>query len=259
MQQTAGAKSRALRLLRMQAMIKDVGPMQLSKVAETLEVTVMTVRRDLAAANAPLICLGGYVLDATLPGSESKYWLDQEYDVHTQRKRLACQSAARWVEDGDSIFIDCGSTMTHFAEALPPELNLNVVCYSMNIASIISKRPHTQLILLGGLYHASSGSFASDEAVSYLGKLGVNKAFLSAGGVDPQRGVSCSNFHEVAIKQAALKSAKEKYVVVDESKLGRFKPAFYSALDVFSRIVVGGSPEPALLASFAAFPLDIVN
>jgi len=219
----------------------------------------MTVRRDLAAANAPLICLGGYVLEATLPGAESKYSLDQEYDLHTQRKRMACQSAARWVEEGDSIFIDCGTTMTHFAEALPPELNLSVVCYSLNIASIISQRPNTQMILLGGLYHASSGSFASDEALSYLSKLGVNKAFMSAGGVDPQRGASCSNFYEVGIKQAALKSAAEKYIIVDESKLGRFKPAFYSPLDVFSRIVVGGSPEPSLLAQFAAFPLDIVS
>lgn len=256
MELTAGAKSRQLRLTRMQEMVKEGGPIQLAKVAEALGVTVMTVRRDLAAANSPLACLGGYVLEATLPGADSKYSLDQESDLHTLRKRSASQLAASWIENGDSIFIDCGTTMTHFAEALPTNMSLNVVCYSMNIANIISKRPNTQLILLGGVYHSSSASFSSEEGLSYLGKLGINKAFLSAGGVDPVRGVSCSNFHEVPVKQAALKCAAEKFLVIDESKLGRFRPAFYSPLDVFSRIAVGGAMGPDLMPHFESIPIE---
>src|SRR5258707_1049519 len=80
--------------------------------------------------------------------------------------------------------------------------------------------PNTQVMLLGGLYHASSQSFSSEEALAYLRKIGINKAFISAGGVHPTRGVSCSNFHEVAVKQAAIAGAMESILVVDESKLG---------------------------------------
>lgn len=257
MRQTAGTKARALRLAQMQELIGARGPLQLNKVAEQLGVTEMTVRRDLAAVNSPLACLGGYVLEATLPSGEEKYSLDQEIDQHSARKRLACQRAAQWVEDGDSLFIDCGTTMIHFAEALPAGMTLSVVCYSMNIASIVSRRPNTQLILLGGLFHPSSATFYSEEAVQYLGKLGVNKAFVSAGGVDPKRGASCSNFHEVAVKQAAIRSAAQSFLVVDESKLGRFRPAFFSSLDVFSRIAVGGIPDAKLRKQFKGLPLDI--
>lgn len=77
--------------------------------------------------------------------------------------------------------------MTHFAQALRAGLSLSAVCYSMNMVAIISQRPNTQRILLGGLYPASSASFASEEALAYLSKLGGNKAFLSAGGVDARR------------------------------------------------------------------------
>jgi DeoR family deoxyribose operon repressor len=259
MLQTAGAKARTLRLVRMQELINSKGPTQLNKVAEQLGVTEMTIRRDLASANSPLACLGGYVLKATLPTADEKYSLDEEIDHHTVRKRLACQRAAQWVEDGDSLFIDCGTTMVHFAEVLPPGMTLSVVCYSMNIAAIVSRRPNTQLILLGGLYHSSSATFYSDEAVHYLGSLGVNKAFLSAGGADLQRGASCSNFHEVAVKQAAIRSAGQSFLVVDESKLGRVRPAFFSPLDVFTRIAVGGTPDAALRKQFKGLPLDIAN
>lgn len=252
---TLGARARAQRLARMQEMIRDQGPTPLARIAEVLGVTVMTVRRDLAGEDSPLLCLGGHVLEAS--PSESRYSIDREADQHAQRKRMACQHAARHIEAGDSIFIDCGTTMTHLAEALPADIALSVICYSLNIANIVSQRANTQVILLGGLYHPSSASFASEEGVAYLRRLGVNKAFLSAGGVDPKRGVSCSNFHEVPIKQAAIDSAAQCYVVIDQSKLGRFRPAFYSTLEVFAGIVVGGTPEQDVLDLFSDFPLEV--
>ncbi|KAB8045265.1 DeoR/GlpR family DNA-binding transcription regulator [Janthinobacterium aquaticum] len=255
---TAGAKARQLRLERMQALIGNSGPALLSRVAELLGVTEMTIRRDLAVAGSPLSCLGGYVLEATLPASSEQYVLAEEIDHHTVRKRLACQRAAAMVEEGDSLFIDCGTTMLHFAAALPPDIALTVVCYSMNVADIIGKRANTQLILLGGLYQPSSLTFYSEESVQYLGRLGVNKAFISAGGADPVRGVSCSHFHEVATKQAAIRSAAQSILVVDESKLGRVRTAFFSPLDVFSKIVVGGEPDSELAAQFQGWPLEVV-
>ena len=145
------------------------------------------------------------------------------------------------------------------AEALPPGIALDVVCYSMNVAMILSRRPNTQLMLLGGLYHASSATFFSDEALHYLKRLGVDKAFISAGGVHSGRGASCSNFNEVPIKRAAIESADESILVVDESKLGRLKPAFFSPLDAFSRVIVGGSAARQQRSHFKGIKLDVVT
>lgn len=257
MRETAGAKARKLRRERMQALVGSNGPTLLSRVAEVLGVTEMTIRRDLAGNDSAMICLGGYVLEATLPTTGEKYVLAEELDQHAARKRLACQRAASFVEEGDSLFIDCGTTMVHLATALPSDMTLSVVCYSMNIADIVSKRPNTQLILLGGVYQPSSATYYSEESVQYLERLGVNKAFISAGGADPARGVSCSNFHEVPIKQAAIRNAAQCFLVVDESKLGRMRAAFFGSLDVFSKIIVGGTLEPALLQRFQGWPLDV--
>ncbi|RZL87829.1 MAG: DeoR/GlpR transcriptional regulator [Variovorax sp.] len=256
MRKTAGA--RVLRLSRMQELVEARGPLPINEAAQLLDVTAMTIRRDLAAADSPLTALGGYVLAATLPSGD-RYSLDEASDQHAAHKRAACQRAAEWVHAHDSLFIDCGTTMVHFAEALPPDVPLSVVCYSTNIASILSRRPNTQLMLLGGLYHPSSASFLSDEGLHYLNRLGVSKAFISAGGLDSERGASCSNFHEVPVKQAAIRSASETFLVVDESKLGLLRPAFFSPLDAFAHIVVGGAPAPSLRKQFKDFPMTFAQ
>jgi len=248
------AGGRASRLSRMQELVDARGPLPINEAAQLLDVTTMTIRRDLSAADSPLTALGGYVLATPLPMAD-RYSLDEASDQHAANKRLACQRAVEWVQAHDSLFIDCGTTMVHFAEALPPDIPLSVVCYSSNIASILSRRPNTQLMLLGGLYHASSATFFSDEGLQYLNRLGVNKAFVSAGGLDPNRGASCSNFHEVPVKQAAIRSASETFLIVDESKLGRLRPAFFSPLDAFAHIVVGGAPAPGLRKQFKDFPM----
>lgn len=256
MRKTAGA--RALRLQQMQQLVEAGGPLPISLAAQRLNVTAMTIRRDLAAADSPLTALGGYVLATTLPSAD-RYSLDEARDQHAANKRVAGRRAAEWVKAHDSLFIDCGTTMVHFAEALPPDLPLSVVCYSTNIASVLSRRPNTQLMLLGGLYHASSATFFSDEGLQYLNRLGVNKAFISAGGLHPERGASCFNFHEVAVKQAAIRSASESFLIVDESKLGRLRPAFFSPLDAFARIIVGGSPAPSLRKQFKHLPIEVAQ
>lgn len=258
MRKTYGAEARAMRIARMQELVTAQGPLALKQAALLLQVTEMTLRRDLAANESPLSCLGGYVLAASIAPGE-RYSLDEARDQHAANKRLACQRAAQWVRDGDSLFVDCGTTTIHFAEALPADLSLSVACYSLDIAAQFSRRPRTQVMLLGGLFHASSASFFSDEGLAYLKRLGINKAFLSAGGLHPLRGASCSNFHEVPVKQAALRSATERFLIVDESKLDTVRPAFFAPLDTFARIAVGGAPTPEMRRRFKDAPLDIAR
>lgn len=250
--------ARSQRMQQLRQAIDKAGTMPLKQAARLLNVSEMTIRRDLAAPDATLVCRGGHIMDIRIPAA-SKYSLELEWDQHAQQKLAACRRAAGFISDGDTLFIDCGTTMPHLVESLPPAFSLTVVCYSMNIATVATQRDKTQIIMIGGLYHASSASFYSVEAVQYLKTLGLNKAFISAGGVHPTRGASCSNFYEVPVKQAAIACAMESILVVDESKLLRLKPASFAALDVFSRIVVGGPGNKDVLRQFNANKIVVAD
>lgn len=236
------------RLRRLSGALYGKGALHLNDAAALLDVSAMTVRRDVASAPDHFTYLGGYIVAASAEGG---YQLDRERDNHAAGKAIVCAHAACLIEDGDTIFVDCGTTTPHLVHRLPVALKVTVVCYALNIAEPLAVNPNVQLILLGGLYNASSASFAVDEGLRALARLGVNKAFLSAGGVHPKRGVSCSNFHEVAVKQAAMDIALERHLLVDASKLGQVKSAFFANVDQFNSIITS-PPTPEAAREMAA-------
>jgi DeoR family transcriptional regulator, deoxyribose operon repressor len=241
------SERRKSRLRRLSGALYGRGALHLNEAAALLDVSAMTVRRDIATASEHFAYLGGYILAAGLDGG---YRLDREQDSHAAAKAIVCAHAAQLIADGDTIFVDCGTTTPHLVHRLPVALRATVICYALNIAEPLAANPNVQLILLGGLYNASSASFAVDDGLRTLARLGVNKAFLSAGGVHPARGVSCSNFHEVAVKQAAMSVALEKHLLVDASKLGQVKSVFFAGVEQFDSIITS-TPAPEILREMA--------
>ncbi len=223
------------RLEKLAVMLAVQSPLKLEVAAAELGVSEMTVRRDVLDSGGRFTCLGGHVIGAQNDVA-GDYVLEQEIDHHAAAKAKACARAANLVEDDDTIFIDCGTTTPHLAAMIPQDLRLTAVCYSLNIADILSRRQNTRLILLGGLFHPEAASFSGDVALQELQRLSINKAFISAGGVDEQRGVTCSHFHEVPVKQAAMARSVQSHLVVDSSKFDKVRPAFFAQTDAFVSI-----------------------
>jgi DeoR family deoxyribose operon repressor len=71
----------------------------------------------------------------------------------------------------------------------------------------------------------------------------TNDPASTAGGVHATRGLICSNFHEVPVKQAVLRMAVETHLVADGSKLGRVKPAHFAGLEEFDTLITAPVPE----------------
>jgi DeoR family deoxyribose operon repressor len=254
---------REQRIGRLRRLVREQGALRLAEAALLLGVSPMTLRRDLAEGApcaADLALLGGHVTAAPMapayPIAPSRYVLDREQKSRAGAKREAARHAARLVAEGDTVFIDCGTTLPHLVTALSAGMPLTIVCYALNIASLAAQRPNTQLLLLGGIFHPSSATFYAEDQVERLRRLGINIAFFSAGGAHVTRGASCSNFHEVAIKQAALAAAMRRHLVVDTAKLGRLKPAFFAPLSAFDSIITDARITSEARASFRAPPLD---
>ena len=225
------------RLERLAAMVARQGVLKLRAVANDLGVSQMTVRRDVMQSGGRFACLGGHVIGAQNDVAGGDYVLEEENDHHAAAKIAACAKAAKLVEEDDTIFIDCGTTTPRLAALIPHDLRLTAVCYSLNVAEILSLRKNMRLILLGGLFHPAAASFSGEAALDELKRININKAFISAGGVDETRGVTCSHFHEVPVKQAAISRAVEAHLVVDASKFGKVRAAHFAETAAFTSIV----------------------
>jgi len=225
------------RIAEIAALVEEIGVLRLRDAATRLGVSEMTIRRDIGSDAGTLNCLGGYIIPVQEGANGSDYVFDLEKDCHANAKIQACTAAAALIEPHDTIFIDCGTTTPHLAHLIPQNQHLTVVCYSLNVAEILSRRTDVRLIVLGGVYHPEAASFSSDEGIEVLKRVNINKAFLSAGGVDNEHGVTCSHFHEVPVKQMAMQRALQKYLVVDESKFGKVRAARFAGVADFNSIV----------------------
>lgn len=235
------------RLQELSALVEKQGVMRLRDAAMQLGVSEMTIRRDMAQpaddALKGLNCLGGYIFSTQDTNTNSDYSLDLENDSHAFAKAQACAEAAALIEDHDTIFIDCGTTTPHLARLVPENKSLTVVCYSLNVAEILAGREGVRLIVLGGLFHRSAASFSGEEGIEALKKIVINKAFISAGGVHDEHGVTCSHFHEVPVKKMAISRAMESYLVVDRSKFGKVRSAPFAKISQFRSVISNQDTE----------------
>jgi DeoR family transcriptional regulator, deoxyribose operon repressor len=234
---------RSDRLRQLDKNVLERGSVRIEEAARVLGCSPMTVRRDVASVPERFVLLGGHIVAA---GLGKPYDLNQELMIHLEEKSALCARAIERIEDGDTVFIDCGTTTANLASHTPPNLRLTVVCYALNIAELFARKSNVRLILLGGLYNASSASFEVPDSPTALSRLGINKGFFSAAGVHAARGVTCANFHEVAVKQAAMAIALEKHLLIDSSKIGKVAPAAFASLDDFDTIIVSRKPAASV-------------
>ena len=225
--------------LRWLAQAVSQGPRRLVEAAVELGCSSMTVRRDIASAPDRFAMLGGFVV----PAGQGGYRLERERDAHVAAKADIGAAAARRLRGGDAIFIDCGATTPHLVAALPKGLRLTIVTYALNIANAVAANPDVELVLLGGHYRSDSASFEILDPQRELARFGLATAFLSAGGIEARRGASCSFFHEVAVKRAAMEAAADRCLLVDASKFGRVKPAAFGGLAEFDAVITAPRPE----------------
>ena len=229
--------SKAQRTMKLITALSERRVIHLSDAAALLGVSEMTVRRDVAGNAEQFAYLGGHIISAAQIEADAPYELATAADSHAAAKRDACVHALKRVHPDETIFIDCGTTLIHLIDLIPENFQITAICYAMNVAERLARKPNVTIIMLGGLYHPASASFSGTHDFDILNSVGINAAFLSAAGVDTRRGATCEHFHEAAVKQKVMGLARENYLVADSSKLGKLKRAFFAPVAAFDAII----------------------
>lgn len=234
---------RTKRIYRLTQALKSADKLHLKEAARLLGVSEMTVRRDLNARSAPVALLGGYVVSELKNHPASHYFLSEQQTRHMAEKRRAGALAARLIDANDTVFFDCGTTVTCVIEAIPDELPFTGVCYSFNTFLALQEKPHCKPILCGGQFHPDSAIFTPLGLHHELDYVCPNKAFMSAAGIELQTGATCFNFAELTIKRRAIAMAQHAILIADSSKFGLRRPACIGPLTLFDTLITECSPE----------------
>lgn len=228
------------RVSRIQKIIRESGTVTIKRLAETLDVSKMTIRRDLdQVLHNPKIQLirGMLIFNAAPEAKKSKYSVISAATLNRSAKERIALKAKSLLKPEDTIIIDAGSTTEMLARIIPKSLQLYILCFSLNIFNEILNHKNDNITLPGGKYHPSSMIFQSKEGIDLLKKTRVKKAFISAYGINFRLGVTCSADFERELKLTAIGSAEQRILLADSSKFGKVNNVYFANIEDFDTII----------------------
>ncbi len=226
-------KSDRIKLI--QQALQDQKAIHLREMAALLDVSEMTLRRDLGRHPEKFHLLGGHITLAFDPSEASDYKVSEQGTRHVEEKRRIGKLAAAFIKPGDTVFFDCGTTIPFVIDFIPEELEFTAVCNSLNVLLKLQQKPNCQIVLCGGSFHRKNQVFEHHSEASILDGIRLTWAFVSAAGVSD----------EVEVKQKVLRQARHCMLLADHSKFDAVRTAHFATLENFQVVVTDKKvPKP---------------
>jgi len=221
----------------------------IKELTKKLHVSEMTIRRDLdllSQDNIVELIPGGAIFKPSvdLERDEEKYFITHEETRRIREKMRIGQKAASLFEPNDTIIIDVGSTTEYLAKFMREDIPITILCFALNILVEVYRKRNCNPIFAGGYYHENTLMFESPEGINLISRTRADKAFVSAAGVHAELGVTCANPYELETKKAILSSSKTKILLVDSSKFGKTKIAYFADLHDFDMVITDTEIPP---------------
>lgn len=227
----ANKENRALKILEL---LKQYETMQVSDLARMLNVSEMTVRRDLKLLQKTNELERGYGY-AKMPHKHSarlQGTAPEPYDIRLEQvkfneeKERIARCAAELIQPQDVVILDSGTTVRRVAWYIPENAGITVLCYNFIILTELCKRSDVNIIFSGGNYYPEDQLFRSAESGDFIRSHRANKVFLAASGFHPTLGITCIHSHEVELKRADIDSSATRILLITSNKFGMVKNSY---------------------------------
>lgn len=227
--------------------IEQRGSVNVLELAEVLNVSDMTVRRDLTELEKLGLVRRFHGGAISARGRSYEPPLFTRSIAYVKEKELIGQYAAEMVVEGNSIALDIGTTVYQVAVNLKDTNNITLITPSIPIAELFYERSDVRLIIPGGVVRPTEKSMVGEFARRNLEQLFVDRLFLGAGAIDSEAGITEFNIDDALIKQVMIKNAKEVVLVADSSKFQKVTFAFVAPLKSVNHLITNSLPPSDLL------------
>lgn len=221
---------------------------QLTDIAEKLDVSIDTVRRDvkeLDSNNRLRKVHGGAVSLGFANYSPSR---NNVYKL--EEKTTIAEKAAKLVKDESVILIDGGTTCLELARQLPNNIKLTCFTLSLPVAQELLHKPNVEVIFIGGQLSKEAQISFGANTINNLSEIKVDFGFIGTGYVDAIYGLTEFDWDIVQTKKAVIAASKKTILLCISEKLNsqhRYKTCNLNAIDT---LVTELTPEHTLLTTF---------
>jgi DeoR/GlpR family transcriptional regulator of sugar metabolism len=221
------------------------GAVRVGDLAAELDVSEMTVRRDLDAMDAQNLLrkVHGGAVPRHNRGEEP--WSAVKAGQQRAEKVAIAAAAATTVEDGMTIAISAGTTTTELARRLRHRPSITVITNSVSVFRVLTDpldatadgADAPQVYLSGGV-RTPSDALVGPIADAAIASFRVDATYLGVHGFDPQVGLTTPNIAEAQTNRTMIGIAAQLVVLADHTKLGEVGTNVFAALSAVHTLIV---------------------
>src|SRR5579859_628788 len=192
----------------LRTLIRERGVIRLEDLCRELGVSPATVRRDLdqLERRGSIRRVHGGAVSVETRLEEPLF--DDKTSIAAREKRRISEAALAYIEPGDTIYLDGGSTVLELARLLRERSNLTVVTNSLRAAHELAGRG-PRLILIGGELRRLSQTLVGPLTRCILQELHVDKAFMGTIGLALKEGLTTTDPSEAFTKEFVMGRARQ--------------------------------------------------
>ncbi|MDB5239893.1 MAG: DeoR family transcriptional regulator, partial [Spirosoma sp.] len=176
--------------------VEDRGSADVQELADLVQTSAMTIRRDLVqlAASGLLYRTRGGAMKISMATDTHRF--ANKTAVNPERKDYICQLAAREIQEGDIIFMDCGSTVLR----LCPFIRHKRITVVTNSLPIVAELMESEVLinLVGGEVDKERQAIHGLIAEEHMARYRANRAFIGVDAMSLQSGLSAHSEREAS-------------------------------------------------------------
>jgi DeoR/GlpR family transcriptional regulator of sugar metabolism len=204
--------------------LAQVGSDTILDLGKQYHVSTMTIRRDLKLlqhAGYVTMSHGGAIYNGDSFQQNETHHIERATIRASEKRAIGSYAAAQFVEDGDVLFLDSGTTVRAIIPYLQEKRKLTIASNSIRTIDALHRQlPDSAIFCTGGMLSPTAQTFVGPVAERFFEDFFAKKAIVSGIGFTIQTGLADSQMLDTAVKKAMSRSAESTIVVIDSSKIG---------------------------------------
>ena len=252
------SKSQTVRQERILQLLQRDGYVRVLELSQLLNVAEITIRRDLTLMESKNL------LERTHGGAISVKHIHHEVnynsrsDLELENKEKIAKAAAEMIEDGDTVFINGGSTTFHVFRYITAK-NVKIITINAGALGQVDN-PDVELILAGGLYHTESNAFYGGFTNDILNHVIANKAILGVHGFSRRYGLTTPMQYAAETTRIMIERTRGEIIVVaDHRKFGTVSDFVTAPVNVVNTLITDHFLDKEYIQDFEELGINVIE
>ncbi|MBO0948954.1 DeoR/GlpR family DNA-binding transcription regulator [Fibrella forsythiae] len=227
------------------------------ELALHVQTSEMTIRRDLSqlAAEGLVYRTHGGAMRVDL--AKQPFRFEHKAASRAEQKDQICQLAAQEIQEGETVFLDCGSTVFRMCPYIRHK-RIQIITNSLPIVAELMNSSVT-INLVGGEIDMQRQAVHGLIAEEHIRRYRAHRAFIGVDGISVANGLSAGSEKEASTALTMASQARYVYLLCDSSKFEQDKYLHFAPLTLAQTLITDKDAPPEVVNQYKNSGIHIIQ